>query len=426
MAALRGGGCTPIAGATDAKYTAADADQGQQLRVDVTATATGGETDTASAATEAVKPGPPANTAPPTISGEARQRETLSGTTGSWTGSPTAFSYQWLRCPTAAGTGCVNVPGATHATYLLVGDDVGSTMRLLVQATNDKGPSRTVQSAPTGVVQPEVIRARLSISPSLPCTGTTIRFDGSASTTPNNPIVRYHFTYREFPGGILLHLVFGGDLDELVAHFPLHSLADGKSSSLDTTFTWNRQLTSDERPGLKGDYARDWMLVFLTVTDLAGHSSTASDLVGFRQSYSSESRKGCPRSFLDDDLVYAFAKPKRFGYTFGQATAKATIPCRARITCAGTFALLSRVAHTRRRLSVRKPAAKKPVLLAQTKLFNTPARRSRTVKAKVTRAGRRLLRPGKPIAATAKVTSVTLRGRRVSRSYAVTLRVRRR
>src|SRR4051812_19981308 len=40
----------------------------------------------------------PANVSLPAISGPAREGQTLSTDPGGWTGAPTAFSYEWLRC----------------------------------------------------------------------------------------------------------------------------------------------------------------------------------------------------------------------------------------------------------------------------------------------------------------------------------------
>jgi hypothetical protein len=40
----------------------------------------------------------PANTALPTVSGSAFVGSTLTGATGTWSNSPTSFSYQWQRC----------------------------------------------------------------------------------------------------------------------------------------------------------------------------------------------------------------------------------------------------------------------------------------------------------------------------------------
>ncbi|HZB22749.1 MAG TPA: hypothetical protein VE444_02790 [Gaiellaceae bacterium] len=94
----------------------------------------------------------PQNTAPPTISGQAVEGQTLTATTGSWTGDqPMNFSYQWQRCD-QSGQNCANIAGATGANYVLTTDDVGRTIRVGVTAQNASGSS-TAFSAPTAPVQ---------------------------------------------------------------------------------------------------------------------------------------------------------------------------------------------------------------------------------------------------------------------------------
>src|SRR5207245_4305428 len=112
------------------------------IRVQETASnATGPGAPATSAATAVVVPPVPTNTSPPTISGTAQQGQTLTESHGSWTNSPTSFSYQWQQCD-ALGNACLPISGATNQTYVPVGGDVGHTIRVQETATNAGGSSR--------------------------------------------------------------------------------------------------------------------------------------------------------------------------------------------------------------------------------------------------------------------------------------------
>ena len=127
-------------------------DVGSRLRAVVTASNAGGSSSANSPTSDVVAPRgtAPASTAAPTISGTAKAGETLTVSNGTWSGSPTSFTYQWQRC-NAAGASCTNIAGETRNTRLLVNDDVGSRLRALVTATNGTGSS-TATSAASDVV----------------------------------------------------------------------------------------------------------------------------------------------------------------------------------------------------------------------------------------------------------------------------------
>jgi hypothetical protein len=99
----------------------------------------------------AVAATPPVNTAEPTISGGPVEGQTLTASTGSWSGTtPMSFTYRWQRCGRSGGN-CSFIKGATAQTYKLVLQDVGRTIRVVITATNSAG-SASATSAPTAVV----------------------------------------------------------------------------------------------------------------------------------------------------------------------------------------------------------------------------------------------------------------------------------
>jgi hypothetical protein len=147
-----GDSCTAIAGATASTYTAQAADVGHALRVTVTATNADGSASSTSAPTAAISSASaPGNTQAPTISGTTQVGSTLTTTQGTWSGTPTGYTYSWSRCD-QTGSSCAAVSGATASTYKLADIDAGTTLRSTVTATNSAG-STSSTTAPTAVVQ---------------------------------------------------------------------------------------------------------------------------------------------------------------------------------------------------------------------------------------------------------------------------------
>src|SRR5947207_1499140 len=92
----------------------------------------------------------PTNLTLPTVSGTAQQGQTLTTTNGTWSGSPTSYTYDWTRCDTAGGN-CAVISGSNAASYTLTSADVNNTLRAYVNASNSAGTG-TALSAATGVV----------------------------------------------------------------------------------------------------------------------------------------------------------------------------------------------------------------------------------------------------------------------------------
>lgn len=89
----------------------------------------------------------PVNSVAPAITGSAVQGQVLSASTGTWTNSPTSFTYQWNR----SGTPIAN-EDARDSTYTVESGDVGGTLTVTVIATNSGGNSLPSTSSATATV----------------------------------------------------------------------------------------------------------------------------------------------------------------------------------------------------------------------------------------------------------------------------------
>ena len=128
-------------------------------------------------------PPPPANTAPPLISGTTTEGDELTATSGSWTGSPSSYAYQWQDCG-VAGADCTAIAGATSSTHTLATADVGHKLEVVVAATGATGTA-SVTSAASGVV-------RASVAPPL----DGLRVSGYEVLDANGNVINLHGVNR--------------------------------------------------------------------------------------------------------------------------------------------------------------------------------------------------------------------------------------
>lgn len=92
-------------------------------------------------------PAAPVNTAPPVIDNLAPVvGDTLTVTNGTWTGTPTSYSYNWIRAGVPIGAPDQN-------TYLVVLADTGAEIKCDVTATNATGSSDPAPSGGTALVE---------------------------------------------------------------------------------------------------------------------------------------------------------------------------------------------------------------------------------------------------------------------------------
>jgi subtilase family serine protease len=122
--------------------------------------------------------GTPANTSAPTISGSAEQGQTLTASAGEWSASPTSLAYQWELCD-ASGANCSAVAGATTQTLTVPASAVGSTIRVVVKASNAAGGGTPVASAQTSQIASNVPQLT-GVTPETGITGSTVTIGGSA------------------------------------------------------------------------------------------------------------------------------------------------------------------------------------------------------------------------------------------------------
>jgi hypothetical protein len=96
-------------------------------------------------------PAAPVNTVAPAITGTLIEGQTLTASTGTWTGSPApTYTYQWQADTGGNGT-FANIGGATNSTYLLTSGEVGDDVRVVVTATNASG-AVSANSAETATI----------------------------------------------------------------------------------------------------------------------------------------------------------------------------------------------------------------------------------------------------------------------------------
>ncbi len=120
-----------------------------QLRAIITDTV--GNSYTTEPVTMTVDSVSPSSTTAPAISGQPVAGHIVRASEGKWSGAgPMTYAYQWQRCNTA-GESCTNISGATASTYTPSSEDVGSTLTVVVTATNGAGDA-SASATPTAVV----------------------------------------------------------------------------------------------------------------------------------------------------------------------------------------------------------------------------------------------------------------------------------
>ena len=179
-----------ISGATNAAYTAVEADEGHQLRVIATSSDSDGSgTSATSAATAAVIDVAPTLSA--TISGTAREGQTLTAAAVANDADATV-TYQWQSL---SGSTWSNISGATSSTYTAVEADEGHQLRVIATSSDNDGSGTTATSAATSTV--------IDITPTLSVTVSGIAQEGqtlTASASANDADATVTYQWQSLSG----------------------------------------------------------------------------------------------------------------------------------------------------------------------------------------------------------------------------------
>jgi hypothetical protein len=146
----------------------------------------------------------PTNITEPRIMGDPNVGSTLTATRGIWAGSPTAYRFQWVRCPDsggrADGSDCASIGGATTQQYVLARADAGRRLRVRVTASNGDGVQTAASNATPKVGEDTVpVNTRQPTISGSAVVGATLRADPGAWT--NRPSFAYQWRHCDTNGG---------------------------------------------------------------------------------------------------------------------------------------------------------------------------------------------------------------------------------
>ena len=198
-----GNNCVAISGASGSAYTLVGADAGSTLEVVVTASNSAGQASATSAPSSVVGAGSsaPSITSLPSLSGTATVGQLLTASSGVWQGVPTpTYSFGWQRCD-SGGNNCVAISGASGSAYTLVGADAGSTLEVVVTASNSAGQA-SATSAPSSVVGAGSSAPSITSLPSLSGTATVGQLlTASSGVWQGVPTPTYSFGWQRCDSG---------------------------------------------------------------------------------------------------------------------------------------------------------------------------------------------------------------------------------
>lgn len=139
-----------ISGATGSTYKLTTYDQGKTITVKVTGVRSGYATTSRTSAATAAILGVFTTAPTPTITGTRKVGYSLTANPGTWSPTPSSFTYQWYRVTTGGTVSAIS--GATAKTYKLTSYDKGRYVYVRVTGIRSGYLSKAVNSAKTGLI----------------------------------------------------------------------------------------------------------------------------------------------------------------------------------------------------------------------------------------------------------------------------------
>ena len=163
-----------IASATSSSYTLTSSEASKYVRVQVINTSAAGSGVAYSVARSKV--GAPFNTTLPAITGTIKVGSTQTVSTGTWSNTPTAYSYQWQK--SADGISWSNLSGETASTYVPTFDVANLRIRVSVGAGNAVETATVTTAIVSGFLPPQataipVVTGTMTVGQTLTSTSGT-------------------------------------------------------------------------------------------------------------------------------------------------------------------------------------------------------------------------------------------------------------
>jgi hypothetical protein len=135
-----------IVDATKSSYKLTASDAGKTLTVKVTAKKSGYTSKSRTSSAKTVAYGTFSTYPTPKITGTVKVGQTLAVSRGTWSPTPSSYSYRWYRSGVA-------ISGATSSTYKLTSSDKGKAITVKVTAKKSGYTSKSMTSAKTVTVK---------------------------------------------------------------------------------------------------------------------------------------------------------------------------------------------------------------------------------------------------------------------------------